>query len=139
MSNNYWVVAAVALKDYQKQIFDFFGFSIKDKFELWLAWGVVQRKVSPKMKQLWRDFIDDRTFAVRLLRSLMAWFAVELGRGSVPYLSGPTAWKIAPLVLGFSIFFGAGQRNPLPGDIKRIAQDPGITPTPKDKMQPPGI
>lgn len=116
-----------------------FGLSYKDEFELWLAWGVIQRKVLPLMKQLWRSFIDDRTFAIRLIRSLMAWFAIELGRGSIPILNGPKAYWISPLLVSFALFFGAGQRNPPPGDIKRIAQDPTIDPTPKNQMQPPGI
>lgn len=124
--------------DIRKTVEDEFQLSYLDEAQLAIGWRIV-RKMIPHMRELYRSLMDDRTFAVRVIRALLAWFALELGRGSIPILNGPKSYWIAPLVLSFSQLFGAGERNAPPGDIRTIALDSTISPTPRDKMQPPGL
>lgn len=59
-----------------------------------------------------KDFFTDETIFIRVMRAFLAWFSVELGRGTIPYMDGTKSWWVSPVVIGLAFMFGAGDKTP---------------------------
>jgi hypothetical protein len=84
------------------------------------------------MIPLIKRFFWDETAFIRWTRALLAGLGVAMHSGMIPIdaLSGTKAWWLGPALIVLAFSMGAGEKNYTPEEIKGIAQDLTIVPTP---------
>jgi hypothetical protein len=105
-----------------------FDLSYKDEIELWLAWGVVKRKVVPKVKVWLARFWNDPAYFTAMCRAGVVAFSAAITNGIIVFPVGSKiAWYASVFTTAAALLFPAGQTNRTPEEIKGIAQDPSVT------------
>lgn len=105
-----------------------FDLSWKDELELWLAWGVLQRKAG-KMYEILKQFWTDPAYATSAIRTIVGVVCNLIISGQIvlPGAAGKWAWTLAqlwPLIL----MKPAGQTNQTDKEIKAISHDSAVPP-----------
>lgn len=127
---------------------DAFGFSYLDEWKLWMALGVIQRKVVPVVKPFLQNLWNDPAAFRAALRGLVALISGLIVNGVIVFPVGSKfAWYASIFTGAAALMFPAGETNQSPGVIKATANDPTITVTSKDvkvaeaakDTHPPGI
>lgn len=117
--------------DIRKKAEDEFDLSYKDELELWLAWGVVKRKVVPVVKTWLLRFWNDPAYFTGSVRFLIVGLSGAILSGQVVLPWPKVTWFLAVFLPAIAVGIPAGQTNRSEGQIKAIAEDPTIPAAPK--------